>query len=134
MSYSRDLDRAAAEYGEISSAELARMIEEEGKELAAAARAGRRRGGFRQHAMEHCLAVRFGAERASFFDHPYWYRRRGKAAALVAHLYCLPNAGNQERCEAIASRFGCLFETPDFPSWWNPGGTVLVAYVGPAGR
>ena len=22
----------------------------------------------------------------------------------------------------------------DFPSWWNPGRTTLVVYVGPAGR
>jgi hypothetical protein len=170
MSYSRDLDRAAAEYGEISSAELVRMIEEEDLAIAAAARAGRRRGGFRGRALQHSLACRFGLERgwvfshtsfglvtlqrgkrhsggrsddegngyfggeiSSLFDHPYWYRRDGKAAALTAHLYDLGNE-KRRRCEEVAAHFGCVFETPDFPSWWNPGGTVLVAYVGPAGR
>jgi hypothetical protein len=65
-------------------------------------------------------------------DHPQWYRRDGRPAAIIAHLY------NGERlhpsCAALAKRFGVDFETPSFPSWWCPGSTTLVAYVGPAGR
>ena len=35
----------------------------------------------------------------------------------------------------IAARFGLHFETPHFPKpWRSPDGTVLVLYVGPAGR
>lgn len=66
------------------------------------------------------------------FDHPYWYRRDGRAAAIAAHLYEF--ASRAADCAKLARRFGCGFETPDFPSWWFPGLTTLVVYVGPAGR
>jgi hypothetical protein len=66
------------------------------------------------------------------FDHPYYYRRDRKAAAIAAHLYNYPN--NRAACEKLAAEFGLEFEVPDFPSWWNPGATTLVVYVGPAGR
>jgi hypothetical protein len=66
------------------------------------------------------------------FDHPYFYRRGRKAAAIAAHLYNYP--AKHDQCEAIAARFGLAVETPDFPSWWNPGSTRLVVYVGPAGQ
>jgi hypothetical protein len=64
-------------------------------------------------------------------DHAYYFRRNRKAAAIAAHLYNFP--GNRAQCEALATRFGLTLETPDFPSWWNPGGTRLVLYIGPAG-
>jgi hypothetical protein len=64
------------------------------------------------------------------FDHPYFYRRHRKAAAVAAHLYGMPNC--RRECETLAATFGLLFEVPDFPSWWNPGATTLVVYVGPA--
>jgi hypothetical protein len=64
------------------------------------------------------------------FDHPYFYRRDRKAAAIAAHLYGMPNC--REQCLALAADFSLSFEIPDFPSWWNPGGTTLVLYLGPA--
>jgi hypothetical protein len=65
------------------------------------------------------------------FDHPYFYRRDRKAAAIVAHLYNYP--GNHDSCVAIAERYGLAFSAPDdFPSWWFPGATRLVVYRGPA--
>jgi hypothetical protein len=73
----------------------------------------------------------FRGDIANCFDHPCWYRCNRKAAAIVAHLYGMPSCRNQ--CEAVAARFGLIFEVPDFPSWWNPGSTTLVIYVGPAG-
>jgi hypothetical protein len=78
----------------------------------------------------------FFGELSRFFDHPYFYRRERKAAAIVAHLYSLgeSNSADREHCEALAIRLGLRFETPDFPSWWNPGRTIMVAYIGPAGR
>jgi hypothetical protein len=68
---------------------------------------------------------------ADCFDHPYWFRHDGAAAAIAAHLYGFPH--NKADCEAVAAEYGLRFETPDFPSWWYPGGTTLVVYVGPAG-
>jgi hypothetical protein len=65
------------------------------------------------------------------FDHPYYYRNNRRAAAIAAHLYNYP--GNRLACERLAGAFGLRFEVPDFPSWWNPGSTTLVVYVGPAG-
>jgi hypothetical protein len=73
----------------------------------------------------------FSGEISSCFDHPYWYRCSRKAAAIAAHLYGMP--GCLKQCETVAARFGLTFEVPDFPSWWNPGGTTLVLYVGPVG-
>jgi hypothetical protein len=66
------------------------------------------------------------------FDHSYYYRRDRKAAAITAHLYGFPSI--RAACEKLAAEFGLEFEVPDFPSWWNPGATTLVVYVGPAGR
>jgi hypothetical protein len=73
----------------------------------------------------------FDGDICGCFDHAYWYRRDGHPAAIAAHLY----NGEQMRlrCLAVARHFGLQFETPDFPSWWAPGRTMLVAYVGPAG-
>jgi hypothetical protein len=65
------------------------------------------------------------------FDHPYYYRNNRKAAAIAAHLYNYPV--NRSACERIATTFGFQLQMPDFPSWWNPGATTLVVYVGPAG-
>jgi hypothetical protein len=79
----------------------------------------------------------FRGDIACFFDHPYWYRREGKAAAIIAHLYRGEwDDDDRKPCEALAGPLGLVFEVPDFPSWWNPGrgGTTLVAYIGPAGR
>jgi hypothetical protein len=62
------------------------------------------------------------------FDHPYHYRRQRKAAAIAAHLYNYP--ANKAECEKLAAHYGLDFEVPDFASWWNPGGTTLVVYIG----
>ena len=69
----------------------------------------------------------------SQFDHPYYYRRHRQTAAIAAHLYSY-DACKKAECKKIAARFGLEFEEPDFPSWWNPGGTILVVYIGPGGR
>jgi hypothetical protein len=76
----------------------------------------------------------FRGDIAPCFDHPYWYRRDGKAAAIAAHLYGWPSV--QADCQAVAAHYGLTFNLPDFPSWHCPGprGTTLVAYVGPAGQ
>jgi hypothetical protein len=68
----------------------------------------------------------------SSFDHPYFYKRDRKAAAIVAHLYGWPSDTCRAECAEIADRYGLKIETPDFPSWWYPGGTTLVVYTGPA--
>ena len=67
------------------------------------------------------------------FDHSYFYRRKGKAAAIAPHLYALDQ--HEPECRELAQRFGLTFEVPDFPTWWDPGpaGTTLVVYIGPAG-
>jgi hypothetical protein len=69
------------------------------------------------------------------FDHPYYYRRERKAAAIAAHLYNPPFYEKiKAECEAVAKRFRLTFEVPDFPNWWNPspslGGTILVISTG----
>jgi hypothetical protein len=64
-------------------------------------------------------------------DHPFFYRRNRKAAAIAAHLYNFP--ANRAACEKLALSFGLTFEVPDFPSWHYPNGTKLVVYIGPAG-
>jgi hypothetical protein len=46
------------------------------------------------------------------FDHPYYYRRGRKAAAIAAHLYGMPV---RSQCKVIANQFGLMFEEPDFP-------------------
>lgn len=60
-----------------------------------------------------------------FFDHPYFYRREGKAAAIAAHLYHF----DQQAVAAFASENGLAWETPNFPSWWYPGATRLVVFT-----
>jgi hypothetical protein len=64
-------------------------------------------------------------------DHPYYFKRNRKAAAIAAHLYNYPDC--KEQCISVARAFDVTFEAPDFPSWWFPGGTTLVLYIGPAG-
>lgn len=75
------------------------------------------------------------ASRFDDLDHPYFYRRFRRPAAIAAHLYDLSDY-RRARCEALAERFDLDLLVPDFPSWWNPqkNGTTLVVYVGPAGR
>jgi hypothetical protein len=68
------------------------------------------------------------------FDHPYYFRRNRRAAAIAAHLYEGAFQANRARCEALAGRLGLTLELPDYPSWYYPGATTLVVYVGPAGR
>jgi hypothetical protein len=72
----------------------------------------------------------FEGEILDCFDHPYWYRRKGRPAAIVAHLY--HGERLRPRCAAIARSLELRFETPDFPSWWAPGRTTLVTFIGPA--
>jgi hypothetical protein len=90
---------------------------------------GKRHGGSRSYDEDQGNGYWRGDLHASF-DHPYYYRRDGKAAAIVAHLYGWPKV--RAGCEATAAHYGLSFEVPDFPSWWNPGGTKLVVYRGPA--
>jgi hypothetical protein len=66
------------------------------------------------------------------FDHPNFFCRNRKAAAIAAHLYNWPQV--QSECQEIADHFNLSLEIPDFPSWYYPGGTTLVLYTGPAGR
>lgn len=65
------------------------------------------------------------------FDHPYFYRRNRKAAAIVAHLYGWPKV--RPECEKAAAMYGLTLNVPDLPSWWYDG-TTIVAYIGPAGQ
>lgn len=66
------------------------------------------------------------------FDHPYYYRHERKAAAIAAHLYNYPT--NRESCLELAELYNLRLIVPDFPSWWFPGFTTLVAYVGKGGE
>lgn len=38
----------------------------------------------------------------SQFDHPYFYRRNRKAAAIAAHLYDMPKC--RDECQALADK------------------------------
>jgi len=59
------------------------------------------------------------------YDHGYFYRTPDKrAAAVVVHLYDIP-----VDLDSWAAAHGLEALRPDFPSWWNPGGTELVVYV-----
>ena len=63
-------------------------------------------------------------------DHAYYYRKNKRAVAIAAHLYDYPNV--EKECRILACRFNLIFDVPDYVSWWNPGLTTLVLYVGPA--
>jgi hypothetical protein len=69
------------------------------------------------------------------FNHPYYYLRDSKAAAIAAHLNNPPfYEETRSECETVACRFGLTFEVPDFPSWHYPGSTVLVLYTARGAR
>lgn len=72
-----------------------------------------------------------GGHDGRLMDHPYYYRKDGKAAAVAAHLYDWPTIADD--CRVYAEQRGLTLLVPDFPSWWFPGSTTLVVYVGPAG-
>jgi hypothetical protein len=93
---------------------------------------GRRHGGSRSYSLEEGNGY-FSGLISSLFDHPYWYRRDGKAAAIVAHLYGWPS--QKAGAETLARQTGLRVEAFEGESWWNPGtgGTTLIAYIGPAG-
>ena len=66
------------------------------------------------------------------FDHPFYFRcARKRAAAIAAHLYDWDSREREAR--AFAAKKGLAIEAPQFPSWWFPGRTTLVLWVGPAG-
>jgi hypothetical protein len=92
----------------------------------------RRHGGWRRydHQADNGNGY-FDGESAHACDHPQWYRRDRKAAAIVAHLYGWPDC--RPACEALAARYGLELLVPDLPSWWVPHRTQLIAYIGPAG-
>lgn len=64
-----------------------------------------------------------------FADHPFFFRRHTRAAALVSHPYnCTPV--QQEAAKIWADQQGLSVSFPkDFPSWWYPGSTTLVAFT-----
>lgn len=65
-----------------------------------------------------------------FFDHPYLYRVDRKAVAVAAHLYNFDKAA----CDDFAKSHGLRLDVPDFPSWWYPGATTLVVFIGRVSR
>ena len=91
--------------------------------LAALARGGVH-GGYLPYPYDHHTTM----------DHSYYFRRNRRAAAIAAHLYEGAFLANRARCEALAAALGLTLELPDYPSWYYPGATTLVLYVGPAGR
>jgi hypothetical protein len=66
-------------------------------------------------------------------DHAEFYRTKDrKAAAIAAHLYDFERKA--EACSDLAARYGLVLELPDIPSWYLPGRTRTVLYLGPQGR
>lgn len=72
--------------------------------------------------------------RHEILDHAYCFKRDRYAAAIAAHLYEGAFAEHRARCEALAARYGLALEIPDYPSWYYPGATRFVLYIGPVGR
>lgn len=72
--------------------------------------------------------------RHELLDHAYCVKRGRYAAAIAAHLYEGEFAAHRARCEALAARYGLTLEVPDYPSWYYPGATRFVLYIGPAGH
>jgi len=62
-------------------------------------------------------------------DHPYYFRKDGRAVGIVAHLYGIP-----EDVETWASSKGLQIAIPDFPSWWFPGSTSIIQFAAKGGK
>lgn len=68
-------------------------------------------------------------------DHPRFYKRGRRAAAIATHLYGWSRDDEVRReCRALAAHYGLTLLVPDFPSWHFPGNSTLVVYVGPVGE
>ena len=65
----------------------------------------------------------------ALFDHKGFFRTKKRAIGVAAHLYRV----DVPTIEAFVKEYGLKAETPYFPSWWWPGVTTLVVYVGDAG-
>lgn len=70
--------------------------------------------------------------RIDYFDHPFFYRKRGRAVALAAHLYA-PIEINDNLVEWAAKLGLTVWFPEDFPSWHFHGHTRLVVYVAKEG-
>jgi hypothetical protein len=83
-----------------------------------------------------CLARRGHHDPHGFFqgntdalDHPYFYRAKGHATAIAAHLYRGAGDTREDQITAWAAAHDLAASFPtDFPSWWFPGWTRLVVY------
>lgn len=56
------------------------------------------------------------------FDHREGFVWRRRPVAMVSHTY----SKNLSKARAWVEGMGLYFETPQFPSWYYPGGTKLV--------
>ena len=56
-----------------------------------------------------------------YFDHCEFYRRGRKAAAIVCHLYNVP-----DDISAVAAANGLFANVDPMPSWYSPNCTVVI--------
>jgi hypothetical protein len=63
------------------------------------------------------------------FDHSWFYRVGRRAAAIATHPYHV----DEEECRAFAAARGLTVEFPDYPSWYYPGHSIFVVYIGLVG-
>jgi hypothetical protein len=69
-----------------------------------------------------------GGLNSRFMDHPYYYRSQdGKAVAIIAHTYNLPDVKNDAERWALSEGLTASF--PDFVSWYNPQATTIIQYT-----
>jgi hypothetical protein len=66
-----------------------------------------------------------------FFDHNFGFLAQRKPAAVVTHPYDVDDEVRAEM-QAWAAEHGLVVSFPDFPSWVNPGKTILVEFARPS--
>ena len=70
------------------------------------------------------MAAKIRGMQYPWFDHRWYFRRRGKPAAIVANPYA--PAFKLETAEKLARASGLAVEVADAESWWNDKCIVVV--------